>query len=53
MGKMTTVGRGLVLIQQKMQALGSPPPVFKVDGQHFRVTFPSRHRALVEGGNTD
>ncbi len=46
MGKMTTVGRGLTLIRQEMQALGSPPPVFKSDAQHFRVILPSRHRKL-------
>jgi predicted HTH transcriptional regulator len=46
MGKMTTVGRGLVLIRQEMAALGSPPPEFHSDSQHFRVTLPSRHVAL-------
>lgn len=46
MGKMTTVGRGLVLIRQEMAALGSPQPEFQSDSQHFRVTLPSRHVAL-------
>lgn len=46
MGKMTTVGRGLVLIRQEMAVLGSPPPEFHSDSQHFRVTLPSRHVAL-------
>jgi ATP-dependent DNA helicase RecG len=46
MGKMTTVGRGLVLIRQEMAALGSPPPEFHSDGLHFRVILPSRHVAL-------
>jgi predicted HTH transcriptional regulator len=46
MGKMTTVGRGLVLIRQEMEALGSPPPVFESTTLHFRVTLPSRHRRL-------
>lgn len=46
MGKMTTVGRGLVLIRQEMAGLGSPPPEFASDGQHFRVTLPSRHAKL-------
>jgi len=43
MGKMTTVGRGLVLIRQEMAKLGSPEPQFASEGQHFRVTLPSRH----------
>lgn len=43
MGKMTSVGRGLVLIRQEMAALGSPTPQFASDGEHFRVTLPSRH----------
>ncbi len=43
MGKMTTVGRGLVLIRQEMAKLGSSEPQFASDGQHFRVTLPSRH----------
>jgi ATP-dependent DNA helicase RecG len=46
MGKMTTVGRGLVLIRQAMATLDSPPPQFHSDNQHFRVTLPSRHVAL-------
>jgi len=46
MGKMTTVGRGLALIQQEMESLGSPPPVFESDALHFRVTLPARHRKL-------
>lgn len=46
MGKMTTVGRGLVLIRQEMAKLGSPEPQFASDGQHFRVTLPSRHVKL-------
>lgn len=46
MGKMTTVGRGLALIRQEMAALGSPPPEFHSDNQHFRVILPSRHVAL-------
>lgn len=46
MGKMTTVGRGLVLIRQEMADLGSPPPEFHSDSQHFRVILPSRHVAL-------
>ncbi len=46
MGKMTTVGRGLVLIRQEMAKLGSPEPEFASDGQHFRVTLPSRHVKL-------
>jgi ATP-dependent DNA helicase RecG len=46
MGKMTTVGRGLVLIRQEMAELGSPPPEFLSDGQHFQVTLPSRHVTL-------
>ena len=46
MGKMTTVGRGLALIRQEMARLGSPPPEFASDGQHFRVTLPSRHVTL-------
>jgi predicted HTH transcriptional regulator len=46
MGKMTTVGRGLALIRQEMAGLGSPPPEFASDGQHFRVTLPSRHVRL-------
>lgn len=46
MGRMTTVGRGLVLIRQEMAALGSPPAEFHSDSQHFRVTLPSRHVAL-------
>ena len=46
MGKMTTVGRGLALIRQEMLSLGSPPPEFASDGQHFRVTMPSRHVKL-------
>lgn len=46
MGKMTTVGRGLALIRQEMAALGSPPPEFHSDNQHFRVILPSRHIAL-------
>lgn len=46
MGKMTTVGRGLVLIRQEMAKLGSPDPQFASDGQHFRVTLPSRHVKL-------
>lgn len=43
MGKMTTVGRGLALIQQELARLGSPPPEFVSDVQSFRVTLPSRH----------
>ncbi len=46
MGKMTTVGRGLVLIRQELAALGSPEPEFASDEQHFRVTLPSRHVKL-------
>ncbi len=46
MGKMTTVGRGLALIRQEMLSLGSPAPEFASDGQHFRVTMPSRHVKL-------
>ncbi len=46
MGKMTTVGRGLVLIRQELAALGSPEPEFASDAQHFRVTMPSRHAKL-------
>ncbi len=46
MGKMTTVGRGLVLIRQAMMELGSPPPQFVSDGQSFLVTLPSRHVQL-------
>lgn len=46
MGKMTTVGRGLVLIRQEMAGLGSLPPEFASDGLHFRVTLPSRHVKL-------
>jgi len=46
MGKMTTVGRGLMLIQQEMEALGSPPPMFESDALYFRVTLPSRHKKL-------
>lgn len=46
MGKMTTVGRGLVLIQQEMAKLGSPEPQFASDGQHFLVTLPSRQVKL-------
>lgn len=46
MGKMTTVGRGLVLIRQEMAALGSPDPEFASDAQSFRVTLPSRHAKL-------
>jgi len=46
MGKMTTVGRGLALIQQEMESLGSPPPVFESDALHFRVTLLSRHRKM-------
>lgn len=46
MGKMTTVGRGLVLIRQEMAALGSPAPEFASGGEHFRVTLPSRHVTL-------
>lgn len=46
MGKMTTVGRGLALIRQEMATLGAPPPEFASDGQHFRVTLPSRHAQL-------
>jgi predicted HTH transcriptional regulator len=43
MGKMTTVGRGLLLIRQQMAQLGAPPPEFVSDAQYFRVTLPSRH----------
>jgi predicted HTH transcriptional regulator len=46
MGKMTTVGRGLVLIRQAMIELGSPSPEFVSDNQTFRVTLPSRHTKL-------
>jgi len=46
MGKMTTVGRGLVLIRQEMARLGSPPPEFASDWQLFRVTLLSRHVKL-------
>jgi ATP-dependent DNA helicase RecG len=46
MGKMTTVGRGLALIRQEMAGLGALPPEFASDGQHFRVTLPSRHVQL-------
>ena len=46
MGKTTTVGRGLALIHQEIANLGSPPPEFVSDGQHFRVTLPSRHLRL-------
>ena len=46
MGKMTTVGRGLALIRQEMETLGSPAPVFESDTLHFRVTLPSRHRKV-------
>jgi len=46
MGKMTTVGRGLALIRQEMASLGSPPPEFASDGQHFQVALPSRHAGL-------
>jgi predicted HTH transcriptional regulator len=46
MGKMTTVGRGLMLIRQEMAGLGSPAPEFHSDAQHFRVTLPSRHVKL-------
>jgi ATP-dependent DNA helicase RecG len=46
MGKMTTVGRGLLLIRQEMARLGSPLPEFSSDAQHFRVTLPSRHVQL-------
>lgn len=46
MGKMTTVGRGLALIRQAMAVLGSPPPEFHSNSQHFRVILPSRHVAL-------
>jgi predicted HTH transcriptional regulator len=42
----TTAGRGLVLIRQEMAGLGSPRPEFLSDGQHFRVTLPSRHVQL-------
>jgi len=46
MGKMTTVGRGLLLMRAEMARLGSPPPEFTSDAQCFRVTLPSRHVAL-------
>jgi predicted HTH transcriptional regulator len=46
MGKMTTVGRGLALIRQEMASLGSPPPEFASDGQHFLVSLTSRHVRL-------
>ena len=46
MGKMTTVGRGLALIRQEMARLGSQPPEFASEPQHFRVTLPSRHVRL-------
>ena len=42
----TTVGRGLALIRQEMAGLGSPPPEFASEGQHFRVTLPSSHVQL-------
>jgi hypothetical protein len=29
-----------------MAGLGSPPPEFLSDGQHFRVALPSRHVQL-------
>jgi predicted HTH transcriptional regulator len=52
MGKMTTVGRGLALIRQAMAELGSPPPEFTSDTQHFRVTLPSRHVKLRQSNAT-
>jgi predicted HTH transcriptional regulator len=44
MALMAEAGRGLVLIQQEMARLGSPPPEFAADAHSFRVKLRPMHR---------